>query len=75
MLKMIFALLEQYMHACKHNTHKWACTFLYLAMKVAWEGSMYIHNNFHTFKCCQDWAEDPQCRVKGPSKPPGVARI
>ena len=31
-LTMMFTLPEQYLHACKHNVHKDACTFLYLAI-------------------------------------------
>ena len=50
------------MHACACNAHKRSCTFLYLVnsflmvqkmgvikkMKVAQEGPMHTHNDFHT---------------------------
>ena len=31
-LTTISALLKQYLHACKHNAHRSACTFLYLVI-------------------------------------------
>ena len=31
-LKIVFILLEQYVHACEHNVHKSACMFLYLSI-------------------------------------------
>ena len=31
-LKTTFTHLDQYVHACEHNAHKYACTFIYLAI-------------------------------------------
>ena len=82
-LTMMFTLPEQYLHACKHNVHNDACTFLYLAivfkqhriweqwrkLKVLERVLCILTKKVCTFKCCWDLAKGPQCRDKGPPNP------